>query len=111
MNRIIRKLFRIESYLITLIFIGENIMSKISDFAAAQSAFNDQMDAAITAIQADVKNLDDQIAALQASSGTITPEDQALLDGITAKSAELLAKVKAVDDMTPPVVPTPTPAP
>lgn len=105
LHRITRKLVRIEELLITLIFIGENIMSAISDFAAKQSAFNDQMDAAITAIAADVKSLDDQIAALQASSGAVTAEDQALLDGITAKSAELLAKVQAVDALTPPVVP------
>ena len=106
MNRIIRKLFRIESYLITLIFIGENIMSKISDFAAAQTAFNDRMDKAIADIVEDVKNLNAQIAALQASSGTITPEDQALLDKLQAQGAALADKLDAADALTPPVPPT-----
>lgn len=82
-------------------------MSAIADFAAKQSAFNDRMDTAITDLQGDVKSLNDQIAALQASNGTITPEDQALLDGITARSAAVADKLDALDALTPPVPPAP----
>lgn len=80
-------------------------MSAISDFAAKQSAFNDQMDAAVTGLTGDVKSLNDQIAALQASSGAITPEDQALLDGIQTRSQGIADKLTALDALTPPVVP------
>lgn len=81
------------------------IMSAISDFAAKQSAFQARIDTAIADLQGDVKSLSDQIAALQNSAGAITPEDQALLDGITAKSSEVADKLDALDNLTPPVAP------
>lgn len=81
------------------------IMSAISDFAAAVTGFFDQQDAAVTALQGDVKNLTDQIAALQNSNGAITPEDQALLDGIQARAKSVADKLNALDALTPPVVP------
>ena len=55
--------------------LKESIMSAISDFATAQNAFQDRMDTAVSGLQGDVKNLTDQIAALQNSTGTITPAD------------------------------------
>ncbi len=82
------------------------IMSAISDFAAKQNAFNDRIDTAVSDLQGDVKSLNDQIAALQASGGAITPEDQALLDGITARSSAIADKLDALDALTPPVPPT-----
>jgi conjugal transfer/entry exclusion protein len=85
------------------------IMSKISDFAATMTAFSDQIDTAIGNLQGDVQNLADQIAALQASQGQITPEDQALLDGIQARAASIAANLAALDGLTPPVV-VPPPA-
>lgn len=82
-------------------------MSAISDFASKVQAFFDRQDVAITDLQGDVKNLQDQIAALQASQGTITPEDQALLDGIQARASAVSDKLDALDALTPPVTPTP----
>jgi capsule polysaccharide export protein KpsE/RkpR len=82
------------------------IMSAISDFAAAQAVFNDRMDTAITGLQGDVANLNEQIAALQASAGTITPEDQALLDGIQTRAQAITDKLEALDSLTAPVPPT-----
>jgi len=80
-------------------------MSAISDFAKVQTAFQDRVDAAITDLQGDVQSLNDQIAALQASAGTVTPEDQALLDGIQTRSAAIANKLDALDALTPPVAP------
>lgn len=88
-----------------LIQTENRIMSAISDFAAKVSAFQDRQDAAVTALQSDVKNLEDQIAALQNSSGAITPEDQALLDGIEARASAVSDKLDALDALTPPVAP------
>lgn len=82
------------------------IMSAISDYAAKQSAFNDRQDAAITDLQGDVQNLNDQITALQNSPGSITPEDQALLDGLTARGESIATKLEALDNLTPPKAPT-----
>jgi uncharacterized phage infection (PIP) family protein YhgE len=90
--------------------LKDSIMSAISDFATAQTAFQDRMDTAVAGLQGDVKNLTDQISALQASTGTITPADQALLDGIQARASTITDKLAALDALTPPVLP-PVPAP
>jgi hypothetical protein len=82
------------------------IMSAISDFAAKQAAHNDAIDTAVTGLQGDIKALNDKIAELQNTSGTISPEDQALLDGIEARSAAIADKIAALDALTPPAVPT-----
>lgn len=81
------------------------IMSKISEFADRQNAFNDRIDAAVTDLQGDIKSLNDTIAALQASVGTVTPEDQALLDQIETRADGIATKLEALDALTPPVVP------
>lgn len=81
------------------------IMSAISDFAAKQTAHNDAIDAAVSGLQDDIKALNDKIAELQTSTGTITPEDQALLDGLEARGAAIADKLAALDALTPPVVP------
>ncbi len=86
----------------------ENIMSAISDFADKMKIHNEHVEDAVTGLQGDVKALKDQIAALQASQGQITPADQALLDGIEQKAADIHTKLDALDALTPPVVP-PTP--
>lgn len=85
------------------------IMSAISDFSTKLSAFFDRQDKAISDLQDDVKNLNDQIAALQNSSGTVTPEDQALLDQITARASAVSDKLDALDQLTPPATPPSTP--
>ena len=83
-------------------YLEKNVMSAIKDFAAKQTAFNDRLDAALTGIGGDIKNLNDQIAALQNSPGEVTPEDQASLDALQAAGEALAAKFEAVDAMTPP---------
>lgn len=84
----------------------DTIMSQISDFATQMNTYNDSQDASVTALIADVKSLTDQIAALNNSSGAITPADQALLDGIQARAKSVADKLAALDAQTPPVVPT-----
>lgn len=56
---------------------------------------------------ADIDNLNQQIAALQNSSGTLTPEDQASLNDLEAAGQALADRIKTVDEMTPPTPPTP----
>jgi hypothetical protein len=85
-------------------FLGK-IMSKISEFATAQNAFNDRMDVAVTGLQGDVKALNDEIAKLQGSAGEVTPEDQASLDAIQARAETITTKLEALDAMTAPKPP------
>ncbi len=86
--------------------IGDAIMSAISDFAAKQNAHNDRVDTALTGIQGDVKFLQDTIDKLQNSPGSITPEDQALLDALDARADVTASKLEALDALNPPVPPT-----
>ena len=86
-----------------LIHIGEQIMTAIADFAAAQNAFNDRMDVAIADLQADIKFLNDQIAALQANA--VTPEDLAALEALKVRAAAMADKLDALDALTPPAPP------
>jgi len=88
-----------------LITIGRQIMSAISDFVTKQKAFNLRQDAAVANILGDLKTLNDKIEALQNSAGTITPEDQALLDEIEAHSDTITTNLEALDAQTPPVPP------
>lgn len=80
-------------------------MSAVSDFSTKMNEFFNQQDKAVGDLQDDVKNLSDQIAALQTSGGSITPEDQALLDGIQNRASVITEKLNALDALTPPVVP------
>lgn len=84
-------------------------MSAISEFAAQQEAFNARLDAAVTDIQGDVASLKQQIADLLASAGTISPEDQAALEALNARSSEIASKLEALAAETPPPVPTEEP--
>lgn len=89
------KLLRAQS-----VQIGK-LMSAISDFAA-------KVDANFTAIQAGITNLDAQIQSLDAAlatAGSLSPADQALLDGVVAQSAALATAAAA--PVTPPAPATP----
>lgn len=80
-------------------------MTAIADFSAKMTAFFDRQDAAVADLQGDVDNLTAQIAALQASAGTVTPEDQAALDAIQARAQTVSDKLDALDALTPPKAP------
>lgn len=105
-----------------IIVLLKTIMSAISEYAAAvNSAFDnistqtDGLVNSVAGIAADVAFLKDTIDKLQNSPGTISPEDQALLDASQARAATLAAKLgdlaasaKALDDSTtPPPQPNP----
>lgn len=100
----------------------QNIMSKISEFAERQNAFNTRIDAAVDGLTTDVQELKKTIAVrarrlsgrpprqreeLQNSPGAITPEDQALLDDIENRTSTIVAKLEALDALTPPPPPPP----
>lgn len=85
-----------------------HIMSAISDWAARQKTFTDRIDTAVAGLTDDVRALRDEINRLQTSPGAITPEDQALLDGIQTRSEAVATKLEALDQITPPAPPPPT---
>lgn len=79
----------------------QRIMSAVSAFAEQQAAFNARIEAAITGVAGDVTALNALIEQLQNSVGTITPEDQALLDALQTQGAALAARLEALDALTP----------
>jgi len=81
-------------------------MSAIAEFAVKQNEYNARIDAAVAGISADLVALNDKIAQLQNSAGTITPEDQATLDELQRSGQAAADKIEALDALTPPVVPT-----
>lgn len=96
----------IELKLDYIILQGEKMATAIQQFADRMTEHNVKVDTAVDGLTADVAELGKQIADLQASAGKITPEDQALLDGIEAKHAAVSQKLEALDALTPPVVPS-----
>jgi hypothetical protein len=76
-------------------------------YADAQAAYNEAINKSIDAISADVARLKAKIAELDARPPGWTPEDQTIVDSLTAQATALADKVKALDDATeePPVVP------
>lgn len=79
-------------------------MGAISAFAAEQAAVNERIAAAITGVAGDIANLNSLIQQLQDSAGTISPEDQAILDALQVQGAALAARLEALDAETPPPV-------
>lgn len=84
------------------------IMSAISDYAGKVNTAFDEIGASVDGIVGDIAGLKKKIDDLQNSPGTITPEDQKLLDDIQARAVAVAEKVKALDEATEnPVEPPP----
>ena len=81
-------------------------MSAISDFADAMNEHLGAIETAMSDIAGDVSGLQSKIDALTASLDSISPADQALLDGIKEHAASIAGTLRSIDDMTPPVAPT-----
>lgn len=88
-------------YLATALTHMENrIMTAISDFAAKQTAFNTEIASDLATLKTNIDNLNAQIAALQNSSGTVTPSDQALIDGLVTSGQALSDQADALAGKT-----------
>ena len=81
------------------------IMTGISDFAAAQTAFNTELASDLQSISDQLAALNAQIATLQNSPGPITPADQATLDSLQAAGLALETKADALAGKTAPTPP------
>ena len=75
-------------------------MSAIKEFSEKVTTAFDEIGASVDGVAADVTALKAKIDELQNSPGSITPEDQALLDQIQAKATDVANKVKSLDDAT-----------
>ncbi len=83
------------------------IMTKVSDSIGRQNARLDKIEQAVTGITGDVTQLKDLVRQLQSTQGEITPEDQALLDQIEARTEALSQRLEALDAENPEAAPAP----
>ena len=81
--------------------VKKEIMSAITDWAAKEDADLTAINATLDGIVTGVAGLDELIKQLQNSPGTLSPEDQAVLDRIEAASAALVTKAGAIDTSAP----------
>lgn len=79
---------------------------KIAEFAAAQTQYNTDISTSIDNVVADVGRLNAKIEELQNTPPVLDPEDQKLLDDIQAEGLALSKRLQALDELTPPEVPT-----
>lgn len=77
----------------------------VQEFVSQIKPFLQRQSTAIDNVVGDVKTLNDKIAALQATQGQLTPEDEALLADIQSIAGGLATKTEDLDAMTPPVAP------
>lgn len=80
----------------------EQIMTKVQETADRMEALFAEQKAGLEDIQGDIKFLTDKIAEIQNSPGTLSPEDQAALDAMEAKAAEVTNNIKTLASQTPP---------
>lgn len=90
--------------------------SAIQAWAAAEGAVLTSASAAVTNVNTGVLALDAMLIAFNNSPGTLSPADQAALDGIMAQSKALASQATAINTTPPgtpvPIVPLPvTPTP
>ena len=89
--------------------MSAKILAAIAAFATAQNAHNAAIETAIDNVAGDIGVLNAEITKLKEEVGDdLSPEAQAILDGLLAKSATIVANVQALDALTPPVVPPTT---
>jgi hypothetical protein len=77
------------------------IMSKITDWAAAEQADLTTISNTLNGIVTGIAALDALITAFNNSPGTLSPSDQAALDGIKAASAALVTQSAAISTAPP----------
>lgn len=89
-------------------------MSAISVYSERVNAKLDNFATSVDGLVSDVAFLKAKITALQNSTGTVTAEDQALLDSLENRIGALATKIGVLDSETdsslnpvPPVEPTP----
>ncbi len=89
-NEVVQAIRKMEGRLMTAIQTFSDKVSKaFSDIATS-----------VDGVAQDVTDLKAKIDELQNSPGSITPEDQALLDQVQQQATTLAEKVKALDDAT-----------
>lgn len=81
----------------------------IAAHVTALNTFVGQINTGLDGLDGDIAGLKKALEDINNSPGVLSPEDQASLDSALGLVASAATKAQALDDLTPPVVPTPTP--
>lgn len=79
---------------------GDKIMLAIETFATSVNQAFDKLGLAVEGVSGDVAALKAEIEKLQSTPGTLSPEDQALLDSIQTRANDVANKLAALDSLT-----------
>jgi len=105
------QLDRIERLLFRVLTNQGIMMATFEQYVKDQTDHNQATSDALNDIASDIQALTDLVASLRSAEGTLTAEQQAVLDELDSKGGELADKAKALANVTPPPAPTPAPAP
>jgi len=102
LRRIDGRLDNLEKYL-------GDVMTAVSDYVKANQEYQDKMDTAIGGLALDIKQLKDDLEKLNNNPGTLSKEDQALLDGALVRTRTMSENLQGLDSQTNPPPPPPPP--
>lgn len=95
------QLDRIEQAVNHILSKEDQLMSKVTDFAAKEQLDIDALNTKLDSLATGVTALEAAITTLQNTVTGLTPEEQAALDNVTAQSDALVAKASAIDTTVP----------
>lgn len=85
------------------------IMTTVKEYGVKANEHFDKIETGIQGLTDDIKTQQDLIKKLQDSvGGSLSPEDQATLDALDARTSAASDKITALDALTPPPLPTGT---
>ena len=92
------------------------VSESIAAYVSAQNAADDQIEAevasattSVTAIAAEITQLQAELAAINNSPGSLSPADQASLDSSLARTTKMATSVQALSDNLTAISAVPTP--
>ena len=89
----------LDEIVTTLGRMESNIMTTVEEYAAQAKAAQDETDAKLEAVGADVRLLMEKLAAIPVAG--LTPEQEALLGDVVSHARAISEKVGAIDELNP----------
>lgn len=116
-NKVLRKLDKLETLIMTLKEAFDKVVTDQTAFNARQAVAIDSIISSQGGLAGDVAEMKRLIDELQNSPGELSPDDQARLDTLVAtseaaavKAENVAAALQALDEQTAPTVPPAPPA-
>jgi hypothetical protein len=102
-----KQMNRVEAGIISLLKLGERIMTQVTDFVAAQQVFITAINKAISDITTEIATLNTTIATLQ--TGGLSTSDAASLNTLSTSVQGIAGALQTIDTANAPTTPVTTP--